>query len=184
VTLGERVPGAEGDETALGNKRRDRDVVGVDRQPQERGIGRLVTKARCRVAPPKRAEFDAPAGFAFGEMLDNGGIQGAPDGCERPDPQRAKLFRGGVRDRGHALVPFPQQPAGDCQELGAGPGELDLAAIAGKQLRSQPGLQAVDLLAEGGLGQMQPLGGPREVQLLGHRYEIPQIPQVGVHNRW
>jgi hypothetical protein len=41
--------------------------------------------------------------------------------------------------------------------------------------------QGLDLLAEGGLSDPKALGGPAEVQLLGHRHEVAQVTEF--HHR-
>jgi hypothetical protein len=47
-----------------------------------------------------------------------------------------------------------------------------------EQLDAEFTFQPGDLLADGGLCDVQPLGGPPEVQLLGDRDEVPQCPQL------
>ncbi|MDT7648582.1 MAG: hypothetical protein QOC75_5582 [Pseudonocardiales bacterium] len=64
------------------------------------------------------------------------------------------------------------------QEPFAGGGQPDVAGRAVEQLDAELALQPADLLADRGLNDGQPLGGPPEVQLLGHRDEVAQLPQL------
>jgi len=52
-----------------------------------------------------------------------------------------------------------------------------------QQPGAQRGLQPGDLLAERGLGQMQPPGGAGEVQLVGDSHEGPQVAQLDIHSQ-
>jgi hypothetical protein len=47
-----------------------------------------------------------------------------------------------------------------------------------QQLRADELLQPPDLLAQGRLGDEHPLRGVRETTRLGHRHEVPQMPQL------
>lgn len=71
-----------------------------------------------------------------------------------------------------------QDGPGVRQERGAPGGEGDLACGAVEQVQSEFALQAPDLLADGGLDDVQTLGGPAEVQFLGDRHEVPQLTQL------
>src|SRR6185369_7700908 len=59
--------------------------------------------------------------------------------------------------------------------------ELDMSAVADEQRRPQLVFELVDLLGESWLAHVQPCRGAAEVQLLRHRYEIADHPQVQVH---
>jgi hypothetical protein len=57
-------------------------------------------------------------------------------------------------------------------------GEADMTAVAQQQRRAQLVLKLADLLGERRLADVEPRGGPAEMQLVGHRDEIAQQPQV------
>ena len=116
-------------------------------------------------------------------MIDDAGVKVASDRGEGPDPQPARIGSGGIGDRGGPFGPAVKQRPGDVQQRLPGCGEADLAAVAQEEARAQSGLQALDLLAQRRLRDMQLLGGPGEVQLFGHCDEIPQVPEVNVHNQ-
>jgi hypothetical protein len=57
-------------------------------------------------------------------------------------------------------------------------GELDVVRGALEQFDTQLGLEQPDLAAQRGLGDVQPLGGAREVAVLRDRDEVAETPQV------
>ena len=58
---------------------------------------------------------------------------------------------------------------------------IELAAMTPQQPDAQLRLELPDLSTQRRLRDVQPLGRPGEVQLVGHRQEIPQQPIIGVH---
>jgi hypothetical protein len=64
------------------------------------------------------------------------------------------------------------------QEGFASGGHLYTAAASFEQSHSELLLEVPDLLAEGGLRHVQPLGCPPEMKLLRDRYEVPQVPEL------
>jgi len=72
---------------------------------------------------------------------------------------------------------LPQQGLGGFQQVDAGVGEGDAAALPEEQRLLQRGFQAPDLLADGRLGQMQFLGGPVETTQAGGGLETTQRVQ-------
>jgi hypothetical protein len=80
--------------------------------------------------------------------------------------------------RGDGLVDVAQQPARALEQRLAGDGELDAARGAAQQLAPHELLERADLAAEGGLGDVQPLCGASEVQLLRDGDEGPQVAQL------
>jgi hypothetical protein len=46
-----------------------------------------------------------------------------------------------------------------------------------EELDAQVDLELANLFADGGLGHMEALSGATEVQFLGHRDEVPQLPE-------
>ena len=63
------------------------------------------------------------------------------------------------------------------QEGAAGIGQRHVMTAAIEQGDANRHLELANLLAERGLRGVQAAGGAREVQLLGHRHEVPQMPQ-------
>jgi 2-methylisocitrate lyase-like PEP mutase family enzyme len=177
---GEGVPGAEGGIAPFGDQYPDGDVIRVERQPQERGVGGVAAKAGGRVRPAERPKLKAPAGLAFAEVIDHAGIKVAADRGKRPNPQLPYLGGGGIGDGGGPRIPTVKQRPGDVQQCPPGRGERDMTAVASKQLRPQRRLQAPNLLAERRLGDMQPLRGPGEVQLFRHGDEITQVTEMSI----
>jgi len=59
----------------------------------------------------------------------------------------------------------------------AGIGEGDVAVRAGEQRDTELVLELADLLADGRLRDVQPLGCPTEMQLLRDGHEVLQMPE-------
>nr|WP_277994199.1 hypothetical protein [Streptomyces sp. MST-110588] len=60
-------------------------------------------------------------------------------------------------------------------------GEAGVAGAAVHQGPAQLRLQALDVPAEGGLGDTETISGPGEVLLLGQDEETPQVMQTDFH---
>ncbi len=80
-----------------------------------------------------------------------------------------------LRDR---VIDVLEQLARPIQQRFAGKGELDSVGGAPQQLAANQLLERADLAAERGLGHVQPLCGPAEVELLRDRDERPQVAQL------
>jgi hypothetical protein len=89
-----------------------------------------------------------------------------------------------LRGFGERLIPAAEQLARPRKEGLAGVGQCDRAAVASEQRESQVSLEQPDLFGERRLGDVQQLGGVREVQLLGDGDEVPQVAQMHLHSRW
>lgn len=64
-------------------------------------------------------------------------------------------------------------------QVGAtGRGEFDAAGRARQQRYAELALELTDLLGQWRLGDVQPVGGPAEVQLLADRDEVAQMTQL------
>jgi len=76
-----------------------------------------------------------------------------------------------------------QQVAGGRQQHGAGRRQLHAVAPAVQQWGADDLFQPVDLLAEGRLGDEQPLRGAGEGACVGDCDEVPQVPQLNTLRR-
>jgi hypothetical protein len=94
-------------------------------------------------------------------------------GRARPDAQRRR-----PRGRRREPVGRPQQPARLAQHPVPLGRQRHAPRRALQQRRAVLGLQALDCRAERGLGDPQPLGRTREVQLLCHCDEIANASKV------
>jgi hypothetical protein len=75
-----------------------------------------------------------------------------------------------------------QQGARVLQQLTARGRQLGGLLVPGEQLRAQFLLQRADLPGQHRLRDVQPLGGPPEVQFLGHDHEVTQLAQIDIHD--
>ena len=94
----------------------------------------------------------------------------ADDPCAACWTRRLQSLRGG------------QQGPRVLQQLTAGGRQLGGLLVPGEQLRAQLLLQRADLPGQHRLRDVQPLGGPAEVQLLGHGHEVAQLAQIDIHD--
>src|SRR4051812_12540691 len=92
----------------------------------------------------------------------------------RTGSSRPTTRRGGLSRRAGRLEGFP----GAGQEDLARRGELDAAAVPDEQGGADLAFQLFDLLAEGRRGDVQALGGPAEMQLLGDTHEVPHLAKL------
>ncbi len=63
-------------------------------------------------------------------------------------------------------------------EQPSGVGQLDVPFGPVEQRNSQFRFELPNLLAERRLAQMEPLGGPAEVQRVGHGHDVPQMTKL------
>jgi hypothetical protein len=82
---------------------------------------------------------------------------------------------------GQALLELDQDPTCLPQQGSPGRRQLHPAAIAFEEPDADLLLQLGDLTAQGGLGNVQALRCPAEVELLGDGDEVPELPKLDVH---
>ena len=159
---------ADADDAQAGDRRgqaQDREVQALLAHVLEKPAGRARLERhadpRCRGAEPAQQARD-------------GGRQ-----CVRQiaDPQQAErtLVRGAGGPPGDLRL--GEDPTRLVQHGGAGRGERDAALRTGEQLHTQLRLELADLLTDGRLRNVQPLGRAPEVQFLGDGDEVPQMPK-------
>ncbi len=188
-TVGERVPGGQGDHQLVLPEREVAQVRGLvlglvrvpvlglvlvrDGATDERGVEPPVREAGQSLPDGERVELDA-----HGRGLSAVGVQDvvqplseAGDGAE---PQHG--WRGQVGGEGAGRALGRQHVPGRRQETLARRGQPHVARRAVEQLDPQLALQPPHLLAHGGLAEQQPLGGAPEVQLLRDGDEAVQLP--------
>ena len=95
----------------------------------------------------------------------------------------AGLATAGGESRFDGDVDRAQRGARCLQEGLPGLRQRDAPGRAIEQLHPQLELQLRDRRAQRLLRRVEALGRPGEVELLGHRDEIPQVPQLDVHGR-
>jgi hypothetical protein len=114
-------------------------------------------------------------------VLRTGGQQGGQDGGggvgRHARAQGAEAAVGGAAGQGAQPLLPGEEFVGLFQQRRSGGAEPDAALRAVEQFGSEFLLQPADRLAERRLGHAQPLGGPAEVQLVGHGDEKTQVAQ-------
>lgn len=122
-------------------------------------------------------ELDLDARVARAEFGNRGGDEVGGEAPIVADDELAAGAAGGVLDGGDGEIDLGEDLAGVDVEGAAGVGELDADAVAIEEPGAELLLEGADLAAERGLGDVQPLGGAAEVQLLRHRLKIAQVAQ-------
>ena len=94
------------------------------------------------------------------------------------DPDLPVLARPGVARQQPRVLDRAERLPARHQECRAGVGQLDRPLVPVEEPDPEVFLQVHDLLADGGLRDEQPLGGTAVVELLCHRDERRQPPQL------
>jgi hypothetical protein len=116
-----------------------------------------------------------PAGGRYGQRV------GQVRGQDKPQLRPVQAGRlAGLADR---VTGRRQHVAGGRQQHGARRRQLHAVAAAVQQPGADDLFQPMDLLAEGRLGDEQPLGGAGEGACVGDRDEVPQVPQLNTLRR-
>src|SRR5260221_8114715 len=95
---------------------------------------------------------------------------------DKADAQPAALAGGHAAQLEHRALELPERATRLLEQARAGWRELDLAPVADEERHAEPLLEAADGARQRRLGNVQGGGGAAEMQVLGHRDEIPQLP--------
>jgi hypothetical protein len=93
---------------------------------------------------------------------------------DHPQPRTSQAR--GLPGAAHLVIDQGQNVPGRVQQHAARRGEPQPFVAAVQQRRAHDLFQAPDLLAQGGLGDEDPLCGVREAARIGDRYEVAQMP--------
>ena len=99
-------------------------------------------------------------------------------GRRDPDADAALLAPSGALCQEKSVIETTQDRACLIEKDAAGVRKLDAARLATEQLHAELPLDCLDLLAERRLLHPEPLGGPRDVLLLGDGDKVAELPQV------
>src|SRR5215470_8211375 len=120
------------------------------------------------IGQPHPLQVDSYLRRFGGEQIDQvGGEQGGGGGGDA-QPHGAFLAVGDASDRGLGGGGLVENDLRTGEQFGAGAGQGDLTGGTGEQRGTQFALQAANQFAERRRGDMQPLGGPPEVQFGGY----------------
>ena len=143
--------------------------------------------------PGQHADIAGPAGHPGGDVrrLRQGGGDGPARKAAGEQGQEGPQRGGGAGLHGHGVQPGVEgahlglrPPGGGQHRPGLGhrlePGLVELQPVfpPAEQRHAEGLLQALHGAGEGGLGDMQRLGGPGEGSLVGKGRQLLQIPQV------
>ena len=93
----------------------------------------------------------------------------------RPDRERASVESRELLDLEARFFEALQHRASVRQERLASLGECHVALHAVKKRRAELALELADLLTDGGLGDVELLSRPREMQVAAHRFEVGEL---------
>jgi len=154
-------------------------------QPHERDVGRPVGESCGRVGPADLAERDSCIWMLEAEPGADGGKQAAAAGAgAHADDERGALGPFHLLNGGARCLPSLEDSAGVGEKRPAGGAEANLALAPFEQGHPEGALQHADLLGEGGLGDVELLRRPREVQLGRDGHEVPEVAGMDIHNQW
>ena len=176
---GEAVPGRKRRDEALALHHQVLEAgLAVDRR-QEQPEVELARRERRRLLGRKhlaqRERHARPGGL---EGLEQPGEHAVVGERDEADAQPALLARGHAAQLEHRALELRDDAARLLEEAGALGGELDPPAAAREQRHAEPLLERADGARQRRLRDVQRLGGAAEMQPLGHRHEIPQLPQI------
>lgn len=109
-------------------------------------------------------------------VLDTGLLLGRAAGEADRDP--SDLAGRDAHGLGARVLDHCQDGTSSLQESNPGCGDLDSARGPPQQGDADLRLELLDLLGERRLGDVQPLGGPTEVTLLGDGHEVAQVADL------
>jgi hypothetical protein len=98
-----------------------------------------------------------------------------------PDREIAGAASRGLLRQPAGMLDPAENVFGLAQEDTPGVGQRHVMAAALEQGDPDRRLELADLLAERRLGGVEPRGGAGEAQFVGHRHEVPQVPQFHRH---
>ena len=159
-------------------------AVQVQQRGQPRGLG--LEEQRGHAARVDRADADFGRRRELGvhrlegrsQVLETGaGLAELDHGLPEPVPAPHELTADGLcpRDR---HVHLGEDRAGVVEQRIARQCQLDPVRRPPEQLAADEPLERTDLAAQGGLGEVQPVRGAAEVQVLGDGHEGTQVAQL------
>jgi hypothetical protein len=182
-TSGSRASSARGTASLLDEDEMAETGGVVQRGAHERDVG-LASLERGDVLRGRAAtDVDLRRGvlLAEGAQDERGDVEVARDAERDPEPAGDALR--GVARGGEALGGAGHGAAGGLPQREAGRRERDAARRALEERGAGDLLELVDLPGQRGLGDVQALGGPGEVELLGDGEEAGQQSEVEIHAR-
>ena len=178
---------------SLGNERQE--LEGAQLLVARRGLHRLEGGQDDRDVEGMRADRFDELGIEAGVDLDLDLREAVPELLEElfrhhgdPEDRRAHAedarlpSLGEVRAR-HRSVGELDRLTGVVEEDAAGVGELDSSAIADEELDADGAFELQDLLRETRLGDVEAIGCPPEVELLGDGDEVPELAEINACHR-
>ena len=171
--------GGERDTARLAEEGAQLDPVVFELAVEDRDVGRPSRRPPSGSRKPAKWIVTSVSGCAAQKRSNAGATRRRVSGATYPTVS------------GHGSVPAarvarmacsaPASSGRACSRGFARSGQLDAVGIALHELRSDARLELADLAAERLLGEVQPLGGAGEVELLGERQQRPQMPHLDVH---
>lgn len=177
---GERVVGAHGHAARIGPQRQRLQAGPVERPNHYGYVGDAVAHAAGGVGDLAESHLELDLGVPLAEERQRGPHRLVVGGHHKTQREGLGALPGGAGG-GHRAIGAAEHGTGVLEHGLAGRRELHLAGGALEQLLAHPVLQLADLGAERLLGEVQPVGRPREVELLRHGHEGTQVPQLDAH---
>lgn len=123
-------------------------------------------------------------GAAAANRAAHRGEQPPAEAGAHTDHEGGAALRADNSEAALGVLPGIEDRAGGRKQRIARRRQADRPPVTNEQLDPQLGLQGTDLLGERRLADKQRLGGLAEGQVLSHRHEVTQVPQMNVHAIW
>ena len=162
----------------------DGELVGdLAGQQAEGGVELVGGEEAEHVGGDALAEADLDAGVGVAEAGEQPGDVEVAGGQERADPDASAQDAAKLVDLRARGVDLGEDPAGASGDRHAGFGRGDAPARALEQRGAQLALEPADLVRQRRLGEVELLGGAREVAVPRHRLHASQLPELHPNDR-
>jgi GNAT superfamily N-acetyltransferase len=152
-------------------------VVSLISIPHDPDVGRAPLQSRQDIDGEAVVQFDLDVWAAAGEFTDpfaddrgRGGDEGDIQATGLATSDTAGLVEVGRQAAQKVPRPWLKRRSCVC--------EADASRGPPEQLNVDDLLELPDLLGQGGLSDVQPLGGTAEVEFLGHSQKVPQVAEL------
>ena len=162
----------------------------LDAQHLEGAVGRLARRAGQREVElagfqhldqrrrHRLDELDLDAGIALAEGDQRLGHEARRGRVDRPDPQHLARGERGLAHGAGRMLHLDEDALGFLEHDQAGPGHATCRVVRVKQADAEFIFQGADLAGKGRRREAEPLGRSAEMQLLRHRDETSQLPNI------
>ena len=172
--------GDRGDQLLVDDPLED-EVVGVGGRADDADVEAPGLQTLDLRSDAELAEGQIDVGARGAELPDGERHDRAGGGLQEPDREAADLAARRAPRRLDPGLDLVDRALGIPAERCAGGSDPDLTPVAMEELGPDLGLEPLDLLADRGLGDVDAVRRPAEVELVGDGQEVPQVAELDTH---